>query len=113
VTTGTNLNAAISLVNEDLERTRQWAIAKSLLLNARKTQTIIFSRSNRAVTANPLRLGDDTLAYSESVRNLGLFADRQLNWNVHVGRVVSKVGVLSLLNRFNQSTTRLLRLYLV
>jgi hypothetical protein len=101
-------------VNGDLERIRQWATANSLLLNASKTQTIIFSRSNRAVTPNPLRLGDDTLVYSESVRNLGLFADRQLNWNVHVGRVVSKVyGALSLLNRFKQSTTRELRLYLV
>jgi hypothetical protein len=114
VNTGTNLNVAVSLVNEDLEWIRQWAIANSLQLNASKTQKIIFSRSNRAVIANPLRLGDDTLAYSESVHYLGLLAGRQLNWNVHVDRVVSKVyGTLSLLNRFKQSTTRKLRIYLV
>jgi hypothetical protein len=53
------------------------------------------------------------LSYLDSVRNLCLHSDRQLNWRGHVSHVIKRVySTISLLNRFKRSTSCDLRIYL-
>jgi retron-type reverse transcriptase len=109
-----NLQQAISRVNSDLIGIRQWTDVNSLKLNASKTQGIIFSRSDLTAGADPIKVGGDTIPYSSSVRNLGLFVDYSLSWESQVSRVVSRVyGTLRLLSRFRNSMSMDLRMYLV
>jgi hypothetical protein len=97
-----------------LERIRQWTAENSLKLNANKTHGNIFSRNDLAVGADPLKVGAESIPYSDSVRNLGLYVDRSLNWETQVSRVVSRVyGTLSLLSRLKRYMPQGLRMYLV
>jgi hypothetical protein len=109
-----DLQQSVAMVNSDLEGIGQWTAENSLKLNANKTQGIIFSRNDLAVGADPLKVGAESIPYSDSVRNLGLYVDRSLTWETQVSRVVSRVyGTLSLLSRLKRYMPRGLRMYLV
>jgi hypothetical protein len=109
-----SLSETIRRVNDDLANIRQLSISNYLVLNASKTQSIIYSRSDRSPAADPFCLGGSTLTYLDSVRDLGLHADRQLNWVPHVSQVIKRVYcTVSLINRFKRSTSRDLSIYLV
>jgi Reverse transcriptase (RNA-dependent DNA polymerase) len=60
---GQSLSETIRRVNDDLANIRQWSISNYLVLNASKTQSIIFSRSDGSPGADPLCLGGSILTY--------------------------------------------------
>lgn len=98
------LASAIRSVNEDINSVIRWAAANKLILNADKTQTIIFgtSRYINALDVSALSsivVGGTPVHYSTSVKYLGVMVANNLSWEKQVcttGRIRSVLYRLKL-----------------
>lgn len=94
---------AVSHMNLDIAAIVAWAQRHGLMLNDNKTKTILIGHFRLLRQINftdfpRLRLNDNTLDYSDSVKNLGLTMTKTLGWTDHVTLVCSRVfaGIHSL-----------------
>lgn len=90
------VDLAIALINEDLNRINTWAKQYGLLVNPNKSQAIIVgSRHMRNLACPsqlpPVVLDGITIPYSDNVKNLGITFDSYLSWTTHVADVSRKV----------------------
>ena len=104
------LTGEINKVNELLQKAKEILITaktyfnvNGLLLNENKTQFIFFG-SRQYISRIPnnisLKLGDVTLIPSQNVKNLGVYMDNFLTYNVHIDELQKKVtGTLLFINR--------------
>ena len=69
-----------------------WMLANCLQLNTAKTEVIWFTTNLRQfqLPTSGLRVGDDVITPSRSVRDLGVFLDSELTMRTHVSRTVSR-----------------------
>lgn len=109
-----SLNLTVQQINNDLESIRQWSCANRLLLNAKKSLSIVFSRKDPDLDLDCIYLNGSVLPYNNTVRNLGVIFDKKLSWKFHVDNVVSKVyGALRKLSLSAHYTPLKTRLMLV
>lgn len=79
-------------INLDLKNIVEWSNANGLILNARKTQAIVFRTKHMNVEEAPLiKIGNESINYSEVIKNLGILMDSQLNWKAQTNAVCQKV----------------------
>ena len=84
------LQIAVTKIQEDLDRIRDWAILNKLELNTKKTQAIVIgakSLLNSIHTFPTLILNDQPLSFSSSVKNLGITIDQTLSWKPHIAQL--------------------------
>lgn len=79
-----SVNEAVFKVNQDLYEVNRWARENFLTLNAKKSQTIVFSDASDAqlstnVFPNVL-LNGVVIPYSDNVLNLGIRMDRKMSF---------------------------------
>lgn len=82
---------AVRRMNEDLLSVSRWAQENSLVLNAGKSQAIIFIENGANVNAPPVLLNGVEIPYSSFVLNLGLSMDNRMLFKEHVKDLCSKV----------------------
>lgn len=68
-----------------------WARDNGLLLNAGKTQAIVFSNSSVKDTLPSISINGTIVTYADTVPNLGVTMDVNLSFNAHVKQLSSKV----------------------
>lgn len=87
-----DLSNIVNKINIDIQNIIEWSNANGLILNARKTQAIIFRTRYMDVTeAPPVKIGNENINYSEVVKNLGILMDSNLNWKAQTSAVCQKV----------------------
>ena len=98
-----NLNDMKTKAEEVLTKAKRYFDKNGLLINPRKTQCLfIGSRQNIASIPDDLCLNFDgaEITPSLSVKNLGIYMDRFMTFDVHVDEMRKKVmGILMYLNR--------------
>ena len=80
----------ISALSEDLNRISNWATKNSLMINPKKTQAIMFSRTDLNTDNLDIRINGTTIEWKDEVKNLGLFMDKKLTFNKHVNSILQR-----------------------
>ena len=99
-------------IEEDLKTISDWFKANKLTLNLEKTEYIFFCA--RPIKVKPtLEIDNVTLLPVESVKFLGLWLDQNLNWNIHVNKLITRIKRNMHLLRtpkhlFNEKTLKLI-----
>ena len=79
-------------VQEDLNKISDWFRANKLTLNTSKSNFILFKKQNRKLNATiNLKVGTETLPQTNSVKFLGVWLDKNLNWVDHVNKLLLKL----------------------
>ena len=99
-------------IEEDLKIISDWFKANKLTLNLEKTEYIFFCAKPMNVKPT-LEIDDVTLLSVESVKFLGIWLDQNLNWNIHVNKLITRLKRNMHLLRtpkhlFNEKTLKLI-----
>lgn len=82
---------AIRDLNEDLWSVTRWATENSLILNADKTQAIIFSERAVSAMVPSITLNGVVVPYTSTVLNLGVVMEERMLFKSHVRKLCSEV----------------------
>lgn len=74
---------------ETLEKSFMWS--SCLLINAKKSQCLLISKSIGAINLNPVILGGEILPYIDDVNNLGVIISSKLEWHLNVQAICRKI----------------------
>ena len=106
------INAERTLVNVKI-----YFDSNGLLINAKKTQIIIFgSRQNLAKLADEININFDgnNLKLSKHVKNLGLYMDPLMTFNTHTDEIYKKaISTLMFINRIKNNIDKDTRILIV
>ena len=89
---GETAENAILLTNRSISQYTDWYKSNLLQLNANKTTVLLLS--NRHTTTKglqPVLVNEHAVAFSDSIKYLGLTLDQSLNWNSHTTNIKHKV----------------------
>nr|CAI5825683.1 unnamed protein product [Callosobruchus analis] len=96
--------------NEVFKSSKEWFTRNSLVINADKTNGVLF-KTNRANIHEPeyLNIGDTHVKLTKTVKFLGLIVDNTLSWSDHVEsiqkRLSSSIKSLRVLKRYTDNDT--------
>ena len=81
-------------LQSDLNLLSDWCSTKGITANTEKTKIMVFGNQNtmRSLPPFDIRFGDAPLLVVQSYKYLGVTLDPQLNYNLHVSRVISSVA---------------------
>ena len=89
------LNKSIRLlqceIEHDLAVITDWFRANKLTLNADKTIGVIFNPKNNSNIEIRLKLGDYTIPCQTETKFLGVWIDKNLDWNKHIDVLLIKL----------------------
>lgn len=72
-------------LNEDLNKVSAWAASNGLYLNPKKSKCLVISKRNQHIPPDIcITLGNQTIEFVESTKNLGIIFNKSLKWNTHV-----------------------------
>jgi hypothetical protein len=112
------LSDAIGIMNFILDDVFTWSQKHGLKLNPTKTQAMIIATHNLHSkldfsTLPNLTLNNIQIEYTDVVKNLGVYFDKNLKWDKQISSVCQKVyGVLNNLQKFRDITPESTRLQL-
>ena len=115
--TANNLEALISRTVETLRNVKQYFFRNGLMLNSKKTQCIIIG--NRQILSHipPNTVIDcdgDIIYPSTHVKNLGVYIDRYMLFDVHINELTKKVmGTLMFISRISHNFDKSTRIIVV
>ena len=92
--TGKDLDILLQKINFELPAIHEWLCSNRLTLNLSKTKYLIF-QPHQKLNSNlypPLKLADQYLEQSYSVKYLGLIIDCFLSWHEHIDHISSKIS---------------------
>ncbi len=97
------LDNLVKNTEETLRKARQYFLKNGLMMNASKTQCI-FIGTRQILSKIPndiqIQLHDSTIQPSTHVKNLGVYIDRYMSFDIHTEEITKKVmGTLMYLNR--------------
>ena len=86
-------------LNRDLETISKWCTRWGMILNSKKTQSLIISRSRTLDPPHPVLIISDTrLTTNSSIKILGVTLDSKLTFEQHIrsvsASVAQKIGLL-------------------
>lgn len=91
---------SIPELNNELSLVSDWLKCNKLLLNVKKTQSIIYRPSNCIAPELDIAIDNQKLVFVDQINFLGITFDNQLNFKAHVARVRLKVSrTLGFLNK--------------
>ena len=85
-----NLNYLQWTVEDDLNRLMDWFRANKLTLNLDKTVCVLFNNTQSQKEIK-IKIGNTEIESSENVKLLGMWIDKNLNWNKHVSTLHIKL----------------------
>ena len=77
-------------VERELEILSDWFRVNKLTLNVDKSVFLMFNRRGQR-SINQLKLGDSLINRVSSTKFLGMWVDDQLNWKIHMSRLLTKL----------------------
>ena len=80
-----------------LNDVKTWMVDNKLKLNDEKTEVLLCNPKKYNVDLDTIKIGNDTVELTDSVRNLGVYFDNDLSMNVHITNL-SRCGVFVLVN---------------
>ena len=92
--TGKDLDVLLQRINSELPAIHEWLCSNRLTLNLSKTKYLVF-QPRQKINSNlypPLKLADQYLEQSYSVKYLGLIIDCFLSWHKHIYHISSKIS---------------------
>jgi hypothetical protein len=81
---GCFLTTLRDLIEHALKMTYRWCKTKSLVFNPQKANVRIFTRKYKPEHIKPLRLKGEEIAFTNTVKYLGVLLDPKLNWKQHL-----------------------------
>jgi len=78
------LNTVRDLLTNALKIIQRWYETNGLTANPLKTDVMVFTRKYKPEPQERLRLGGKEIAFTRSVKYLGVLLDRKLNWKQHL-----------------------------
>lgn len=87
-----DIQTLIKRANEDIQHIKEWADANELMLNP--TKTVAQALSARTIDKSnfpKITLGNQEIPFSASAKNLGIWFDERLKWDVHISNTTRKV----------------------
>ena len=89
----------VSTLEESFKKTKEFCDARGILINATKTQFIIFRSPGKRIDDNiEIRIMDHNIQHIKTVKLLGFTLDRGLTFGPHISSIVEKCnGLLSVL----------------
>lgn len=102
INTNKDINALLSNARETQSTIQDWCLSNKLMLNDKKTQTMIFSLRHHIVD-------DKNIVSTDCVKFLGVHVDNKLTWEKHANSVCDKMSknmflLRSLVNCVSQKT---------
>lgn len=88
-TVGKDQNTIFDLMQRALRIVSDWCCTKSLGVNAKKTQAVLFTKKNKLLNLR-LELNGQGIPLSTSVKFLGVHLDSKLMWSVHLDAAIRK-----------------------
>ena len=105
---GYDFCTSVRKLQEDIDAISCWCNVNGIMANTDKTKVMVFG-SNNSLAKIPvfeIRFGEDTLQRVTSYNYLGITLDSQLNYNLHVTKVISLVtGKLNQFRRMRKFLT--------
>ena len=92
--TGKDLDLLLQRINSELPAIHEWLSSNRLTLNLTKTKHLVF-QPRQKINSNlypPLKLADQYLEQSYSVKYLRLIIDCLLSWHEHIYHISSKIS---------------------
>ena len=92
--TGKDLDILLQKINFELPAIHEWLCSNKLTLNLSKRKYLVF-QTRQKLNSNlypPLKLADQYLEQSYSVKYLGLIIDCFLSWHEHIDHISSKIS---------------------
>ena len=91
-----DIQETIEKLNEDLTNIQQWTEIHSLKVNPLKSQAIIIGSEKahtklKAINTPPIKFQDTEIVWKESVKNLGIIFDKNLNWSEQITKICQRV----------------------
>jgi hypothetical protein len=80
---GRFLTTLRDLMQYALKMTYRWCKTKGLVVNPQKTNIMIFTKNYKPETIEPLRFEGQKIAFSNTVKYLGVLLDPKLSWRQH------------------------------
>jgi len=92
--TGKDLDTLLQRINSELPAIHEWLCSNRLTLNLSKTKYLGFQPRQKLNSSLylPLKLADQYLEQSYSVKYLGLIMDCFLSWHEHTYHISSKIS---------------------
>lgn len=89
-----DMHNLILSANNEVHNIFKWFCCNKLLLNASKTQYVVFRSRGKRIPDNidPLTIGGHLINRSQNVRFLGVTVDDHLTWKDHLSNVCTKVS---------------------
>ena len=100
---GPQLNTLTSDVEKELEKVLQWLLANKLIINLKKTHSMLFT-NKRVDRKIDIRVNDTVLEQKSECKFLGIIVDDDINWKSHIKHISSKVSKTIALLRFLKYT---------
>ena len=89
-----------------LNRINEWTINQKMLVNERKSKTIIFNYTNNYQFTTRLRINDQPLEVIDSTRLLGTIISNDLKWDLNCESIVKKANArMELLRKVSRFCT--------
>ena len=92
--TGKDLDVLLQGINSELPAIHEWSCSNGLTLNLSETKYLVF-QPRQKINSNLyplLKLADQYLEQSYSVKYLGLIIDCFLSWHEHIYHISSKIS---------------------
>ena len=91
-----SINEAVTKINEDLALIYNWTEKFGLRLKTAKSQSMVIGHQRLLSTIDvnsirPILINSNPIEYSDTVKNLGVYMDKHLNWNTQVTQICKKV----------------------
>ena len=100
-----NLPKVIEVLQETIDQISTWFARLNIKINANKTEAITFTKTRRELNA-PIKIQNQVIPYSFSVKYLGLTLDSKLTFKDHVSKLKQKYhGALTILYPLFKSNT--------
>ena len=77
---------------EWLQKINQWTIQQKMLINEKKTKSLIFNFTEKYQFSTRLKLNEETLEVLESTKLLGTIITDDLSWNMNTLNIVKKAN---------------------
>ena len=86
---GNDLDVIWDRTRKTINTIENWCQTKELSISALKTKVVMFTW-NKKWTLRPIKVGNTTIALSESAKFLGVTLDSKLNFNEHITNITKK-----------------------
>jgi len=87
-----NIDTAINMMNNELQRVAKWFDANKLSLNVSKTQTMLLSRKKKLTPSISVFIKEQEIIRVAKTKFLGVVVDEHLTWKDHIALISNKIS---------------------